>query len=531
MHIAFDGGCFQQGSPVGVYEVACGILNAVKAESPAFRVTLVCDPRHGPVRPEALAGLTFVPPVVDAPLAVSGEEWEPWPTVDDPDLRFLVDGRIVPASMAGGVASYAGPTPRRSFAVLSRSSQTVETGMWGTQRRGIRVSGIEISAQGQVVRVSGADRRLAQGFFEADAGGRWTDGAGFVPLSLFPDQAAEVSVDVHFTAQPAYRMQPGPGAQIIHDLRRARAQAERAGMLQDLAARLKADGCTAYVANHFTPIALPGLVNIAWAHDLAPILLPQYVRADARLAFAETVQRFRDADRVYAVSGCMRDDLVTHLNIPSDRVVVVPNAASKGIAPQSDAAVDTALAPLGLGRGQYILAVAPLEPRKNHLRLLMAYQALRQRLPSAPDLVFVGTMGWDVEKILTFRRAAGLEGAVKILPDGAEQDLACLYSGAMFSACVSLYEGSGLPILEAMRCGTAVLTSDRSAMAEIAGDAALLVDPYDMDAISAALQRLIEDAALRKSLTLKGIRRADSYSWRASGQIVLEDLARLTGAA
>lgn len=531
MHIAFDGGCFQQGILGGIYQVSCGILNAIKAENPAFRVTLVCDPRQGLVRPEALAGLSWEPSVVYVPVAISYDEAEPWPSTDDPDLRFLVDGQIVPAAVARGVATYTGPTPRRTFALVSRSSQTVEQGQLGAKRLGICVSSILISAQGQAVRVAGADRRLSQGFVEADADGRWTDGAGFIPLSLFPEAGETVSVQVQFTGLENYFMEPGPGAILVRDLRRARLQGERDRLIQDLAARLRADGCSAYVANHFTPIAIPGLVNIAWAHDLIPILFPQYFHADAKLNFDENVKRFKDAHRVYAVSGCTRDDLVSHLHIPKDRVVVVPNAASEGIAVRSAPQMDEVLAPLGLRRGQYILAVATVEPRKNHLRLLVAYQALRQRLPAAPDLVFVGKMGWDIDKMLDFRRSEGLEHVVKILSDRSEHDLACLYSGAMFSAYVSVYEGFGLPIIEAMRCGTAVLTSDRSSMAEVAGDAALLVNPYDIDAISAALQRLTEDAALRKSLSLKGARRAEDYSWRASARIVVEDLARLAGAA
>ncbi len=531
MHIAFDGGCFQQGVLGGVYQVSCGILNAVKAANPAFRVTMVCDSRQGPVRQEALAGLSWEPEVISAPVAVSYDDPEPWPYTDEPDVRFLVDGQIVPATVERGGASYEGPTPHRTFAVVSRSSQRVHKGSVGAERLGVRVSSLLISAPGQVVRVSGADRRLVQGFVATDGDGRWTNGAGFIPLSLFPAGAENVSVEVQFTGLPHYFMEPGPGAAIVCDLRRARLQRERDRLLQDIASQLIADDCKVYVANYFTPFTIPGLVNVAWAHDLIPILLPQYSHANAKLNFDENVKRFKDADRVYAVSRSTRDDLVTHMQIPPDRVLIVPNAASDSIARRSAKQVEPVLAQFGLARGRYILAVATMEPRKNHLRLLLAYQALRQCLPSAPDLVFVGKMGWEVEKMLTFRREAGLEGVVKILSDLSEHHLSCLYSGAMFSAYVSLYEGFGLPIIEAMRCGCAVLTSHGSSMAEVAGGAAVLVDPYDIDAISAALRRLTEDAALRKKLALKGIRHATSYTWQVSGQIVLEDLAQLAGAA
>src|ERR1700722_18914066 len=122
MHIAFDGGAFQQGILGGIYQVSVGFLNSAKRIDPDLQVTLVADPRQGQVREEAIKGLSWRPEVRYAPVARSYDAPEPWPSTDDPGIRFFVDDRVVPAVLSKGVAAYAGPRPRKRFALLSRAA-------------------------------------------------------------------------------------------------------------------------------------------------------------------------------------------------------------------------------------------------------------------------------------------------------------------------------------------------------------------------------------------------------------------------
>lgn len=532
MHIAFDGGCFQQGILGGIYQVSRGILNAAKACHPDLQVTLVCDPRQGAVREEALAGLTWRPEIAYGAVLASCDPPEAWPAMRDAHVRFFVDGKIVPATLEGGTASYIGPKPTGAFAIVSRAAPAGDP--HEKLLRGVRLGRITISGtDGKRVplRVEGHDRRLIAGFLDEDGGNRWTDGAGFLPLPFFDGYSATLRVDVEYTPQEAYAIAPGPGADIVRQARRDADAAERARRLTLLSDDLRARGCTVYFANHFTPIHIPDMLNVALAHDLIPVLFPQYFHPDAQLNFTENLRIFAAADRVYTVSDCTRDDLIANTRVTEAQAVTAGNACSSSFSPRSPTEIQRTLTPLGLRTGGYILAVATIEPRKNHMRLLLAYLALRRRVPHCPDLVLVGNLGWDFEQLLALRWESGLETSVKILSDVPEDDLAGLYSGALFSAYISVYEGFGLPIIEAMASGCPVLTSDRSSMAEVAADAALLVNPYDVDAIADALHRLTTDAALRRDFASRGLARAGHYDWKRSSEIVFNDLAHLHGDA
>ena len=530
MHIAFDGGSFQQGILGGIYQVSIGFLNAARIRQPDLQVTLVCDPRQGQVREEALAGLSWRPDVVYAPLAVSYDAPETWPVVYDPHVRFFVDGRIVPAELRDGVATYRGPKPVRSFAIISRSGEPIGDDRPGP-RRGIRIERIAISdPQGIVSRIKGYDRRLLAGFVDEVGGMRWTDGAGFIPIVFFADTAETVDVEVEYTALSEYPLSPGAGADAVRRIRKESAATERHKRLEELSSNLRDRGCTVYFTNHFTPMLLPGLISVAWAYDLIPVLLPQYFHADALLNFNENLRIFAASDRVYAISNSTRDDLVANSPVESSQALTAEIASSGGFAPQSAQAVSRVLAPLGLTRGNYIIAVATIEPRKNHLRMLLAYIDLRRRMPHCPDLVIVGKMGWDFENVLELINNSSIDRSVRILSDVPENDLACLYSGALFSAYLSVYEGFGLPIVESMAAGCPVLTSDRSSMAEVAGDAAMLVNPYDVDAIADAMMRLTADKTLRKTLARRGAIRQGHYTWDRTAKTVLDDLVSLHGA-
>ena len=520
MHIAFDGGCFQQSILGGIYQVARGYLNAAKALHPNLQVTLVCDPRQGSVKEEALAGLSWQPEVIYAPVAASYDPPQEWPAERDANVRFYVDGQIVPAVISDNKARYVGPRPSTAFAIISRAA--------GDDKKfGVRIENIEIRDDVRSVYVDGNDRRLAAGFHFDDEGMRWTDGAGFIPLAFFAGNSDEIAVDVAYTGQDGYRMPPGPGTELLRQIRNDIVAAKRDQELETLSDTLRARGCTVYFANHFTPINVPGLINVAWAYDLIPVLLPQYFHADARLNFDENLRIFAATDRVYAISNCTRDDLIAHTPVKADQVITAGIASSGDFSPRVPSAISRVIGPFGLREKDYILVVGTVEPRKNHLRTLLAYLDLRRRMSNCPDIVIVGKMGCDFHQLLVVRAESGLEQNIKILSDVPDEDLACLYSGAMFSAYLSVYEGFGLPIIEAMAAGCPVLTSDRSSMAEVASDAAMLVNPYEIDEISVAMQRMATNKNLRDNLSQRGLARVRNYNWAVSSEIIMRDLAVL----
>ncbi|MBD0338842.1 MAG: glycosyltransferase family 4 protein [Thermoleophilia bacterium] len=242
--------------------------------------------------------------------------------------------------------------------------------------------------------------------------------------------------------------------------------------------------CTTYRA----PLAARG-PTVVTVHDLAVLRSPELFTAWTRL-YARTWLRptLRAADRVIAVSEFTKREVVALAGVPEERLRVVPNAAEPVFTPDGPAA-----------EGDYVLAVGTLEPRKNLPRLAEATERL------GLELRVVGATGWGSVEVPRARWLGRL-------PD---EDVAALYRGALCLAYPSLYEGFGIPVLEAMRCGAPVVTSAGSAMAEVADGAAELVDPLDPVSIAAGIERAI---ARRGELRAAGFQRARTFTWAAAAE-------------
>jgi glycosyltransferase involved in cell wall biosynthesis len=171
----------------------------------------------------------------------------------------------------------------------------------------------------------------------------------------------------------------------------------------------------------------------------------------------------------------------------------------------------------GIGTSPYIFSVGTVQPRKNYGRVIQALARLRA---AGHDLKFViaGGRGWLEDPIYETIRQEHMEDHVHFIGFAAEQDLPGLYSGAFCCAFPSLYEGFGLPVLEAMSCGIPVITSNVSSLPEVAGEAALLVNPYSLEELIETFQRLLEDQDLYKSLVQRGYDRVKLFSWAKSAQ-------------
>jgi glycosyltransferase involved in cell wall biosynthesis len=259
-------------------------------------------------------------------------------------------------------------------------------------------------------------------------------------------------------------------------------------------------------------------------HDLAFAVLPRTVSASTRRWLSRLGPAIEGAERVIAVSEQTRIDLLDRFRVPSDRVVVVPLGIDPAVyRPVPPSEVDAVLRRFGVDR-PFLLTLGAIEPRKNLPSLLRAYAMLPADI--RPALVVAGPLsGSDPQGLDAFRTTLGglparVRDGVSAIGYVSEAEKVALLTGCVALAYPSVYEGFGLPILEAMACAAPVLTSNVSAMPDTAGGAACLVDPNDEASIAAGLERILTDDDLRSDLRGSGLRRAGSFTW--------EDTARGT---
>ena len=269
---------------------------------------------------------------------------------------------------------------------------------------------------------------------------------------------------------------------------------------------------------------------VVTVHDVIPLILPETFtprhRTIVRIALARVR---RKADCVIVPSQAVKRDVVRHVGFPEDRVVVTPEGCDSRFQPVLlEGALRDVVAKYRLP-ARYLLAVGTLEPRKNLAALLEAFARLRRDRAVDPDLrlVLAGARGWLDEPIFRTVQALGLERAVHFPGFIEDEDLPAIYSGAALFVFPSLYEGFGLPPLEAMACGVPVVASNVSAMPEVAGDAAMLVDPRDVDGLASAIAQVLRDGALRARLRVAGIARARQFSWETTARRTLDAYAAL----
>lgn len=274
-----------------------------------------------------------------------------------------------------------------------------------------------------------------------------------------------------------------------------------------------------HATEHLLPYfrALPAILTV---HDLVFLHLPQHHKPLNRWFLRLAMPLFcRRADHLIAVSAHTRDDLLRTYGLSSDRITVVHEAAEACFQPQPPAQVSEVLARYGIPR-RYLLSVGTIEPRKNLSRLLAAFEALHaQGLTDA--LVHVGRRGWLVDDFFQSLRRSPVRHAFRWLDAVNDETLAALYSGAQAFVLVSEHEGFGLPVVEAMACGAPVVCSSSSSLPEVAGQAALLVDPRHVDAIATGLRQVLQDEVLASRLRQNGLLRARQFSWERTAKATL----------
>lgn len=295
------------------------------------------------------------------------------------------------------------------------------------------------------------------------------------------------------------------------------------GAVQNLQLQKHLAGIDIFHSSDVLNYALPGAKSVTTIHDLTTLILPEYhlphihKMQAAKFRFAQ-----EQANAVIAVSENTKRDIVRLLGIEPERVHVVHEGVEPGLRPLPAETIAPTLAAYGLDLQTYILHVGTIEPRKNLVRLVEAYHQVRQAVAQPPKLVLVGRKGWFYEEVYASVTALDLTESVLFLDTVTDEELPAFYNGALLMVYPTLYEGFGLPALEAMACGTAVVAANTSSLPEVVGNAGLLIDPTDVSAITNAVLSVLENRDFRANLSEKSLAQAQKFTWN---QVAQETLA------
>ncbi|MCX7840628.1 MAG: glycosyltransferase family 4 protein, partial [Anaerolineae bacterium] len=278
---------------------------------------------------------------------------------------------------------------------------------------------------------------------------------------------------------------------------------------------------------HYTMPLVKPCRSIVTFHYLTFFLYPQMHLFYKRVFFQAMMPlAARRADALIAISHSTRTDLTRILRVPTDKVETIPYGIASHFRPVTDwHALDAFCTRYHLSR-PFVLYVGNLEPRKNLPTLVRAFARIVQmELPHV--LVLAGTRGWKDAPLFATIQELGLTSRVWFPGYIPQAELPMLYSAADLFVYPSFYEGFGLPVLEAMACGVPVITSNISSMPEVAGDAAVLVEPNDVDVLADAMRHLLTDSTRRATLAAKGLARAREFSWERTAQATLSVYTRV----
>ncbi len=275
--------------------------------------------------------------------------------------------------------------------------------------------------------------------------------------------------------------------------------------------RLLPDGALFHATEHLL-LPLRSIPTVLTVHDLIFRHLPDHHKPLNRWYLNLTMPLYcRRATRIIAISRHTRDDLVASYGLPPEKIDVVYEAAAPHFRPQPPEKVAAVRARYGLPE-RYILSVGTIEPRKNLTRFLTVFERA-YREGATEGWVIVGKRGWLYGDFFARLERSPVRDAVLFPGYVPDEDLPAVYAGAQALAFPSLYEGFGLPVLEAMACGTPVLASRGSSIPEVGGAAALYFDPLDTDGMTETLLRLLRDPTLREEMRERGLAQARRFSW------------------
>ncbi len=271
------------------------------------------------------------------------------------------------------------------------------------------------------------------------------------------------------------------------------------------------------------PLLCPTRIVVT-VHDIMFDRHPEFFTpSDLAQLRARVPRTLRHAAAVLTVSEYSRRDIIRHYGLSPERVVVTPNAADPMFAPVRDPA-RLAMVRTRYGTGdRFVLFAGALKPNKNLPAVVDAYVRLRHADAIRHRLVLVGAQANQImDDVFAPARHSGYAADIVLTGHVPTDDLVALYSAAQLFVQPSIFEGFGLPVLEAMTCGTAVVTSSVTSMPEVAGEAALLVDPRDVDGLAEAMRHVLTNTALRQRLEIAGLQQASRFSWERTARLTLQ---------
>lgn len=280
-------------------------------------------------------------------------------------------------------------------------------------------------------------------------------------------------------------------------------------------------GCDIY---HVSEISIPPVRNakrVAFVHDLTTLLFPQFHVPTNVFVHRQRFKRLDEVDAILTNSETTKRDIIDQLRIRPEKIYVTPLGADESFKPLADEAVDPVLVRLGI-QNSYLLFVGTLEPRKNVETLIVAFNELKAKDHIPHQLVLAGQKGWLSEPILRAIEASPYRSDIVQTNYLEEGDLPALMNGADVFVYPSFYEGFGLPVLEAMQCGTPVVTSTVSSLPEVGGDACLYADPHSAEDLTDRIRMVLHSADLRKSMSEKGIEQSKRFSWEKCARETLK---------
>ncbi len=276
--------------------------------------------------------------------------------------------------------------------------------------------------------------------------------------------------------------------------------------------RLLPDAGLFHATEHLLP-SLRSIPSILTVHDLIFRHLPSHHKPLNRWYLNLTMPLYcRRATHIIAISECTRRDLIGTYGLSPEKITVIYEAADPRFRPQPPEAVTSVRTQYGLP-DRYLLFVGTIEPRKNLARLLTAFEAIHAR-EMTDGLVIVGRRGWLYKDFFARLEQSPVRDAVLFPGYVPDEDLPAIYAGAQALVFPSLYEGFGLPVLEALACGTPVMASRASSIPEVGGEAALYFDPADVEGMVETIRRLLRDADLQDRMRTQGLAQAAQFSWK-----------------
>ncbi len=361
-----------------------------------------------------------------------------------------------------------------------------------------------------------AGNRSGTGVYTTQLASRMPSIAGSDAITvIWPARLALPPQRADVVAQIQKKSFNGKGARIRYD---------QFGIRRDIRA-LNAD-VVHYPANVGSVLPLRNMVITI--HDLTFFHNPSWYRYERAHYYRWSVARSaKQASRIITVSTASANEICKILGVPADRIDVVYNGVDERYTPRNEG---EQLAAQGKYRlpDRYFLFVGTIEPRKNVARIIQAWSKVAGDIKE--DLVIAGREGWKVGPIRLEAELAGQSKRIHFPGFIADDDLPAIMSGATALVYPSLYEGFGIPVAEAMACGIPVLTSNVSSLPEVAGDAALTVDPTDVDGLAESIRTLAGDEALRADLSEKGLKRATRYTWSKAAELTLASYRKVRGA-